>query len=144
MTLYLLDVNVVVSLINRTHSHYPEASDWFLSEGQDNWCTCPIVENGALRVSLNTLIDGAPLSASLIVGAIDNLKSRGQHVFLPDDISILNTTDFDHNLITTKKQITDTYLLALAAKHDAVLATLDKRIVTTAVRFPNARIHTIG
>jgi toxin-antitoxin system PIN domain toxin len=141
MTLYLLDVNVVVSLIIRTHSHYPKASDWFLSEGQDNWCTCPIVENGALRVSLNTLIDGAPLPASLIVGAIDNLKSRGQHVFLPDDISILDITVFDHDLIATKNQITDTYVLALAAKHDAVLATFDRKLATGAVRLSNAKVR---
>lgn len=141
MTRYLLDVNVVVSLIDRTHPQYMRASDWFLAQGQYDWCTCPIVENGAVRVSLNKLVDGEQMTAPLIVEAIRLLTSIGNHRFLPEDISMLNPDLFELEELTKREHITDAYLLALAAKNTATLATFDRKIKETNVKLPGAAIR---
>lgn len=75
---------------------------------------------------------------------LNRLIISSNHQFIADDLSILDSMVFDHEQMRTSRQITDTYLLALAAHHDAVLATFDRRIVTDAVRLPNASIHPIG
>ena len=54
------------------------------------------------------------------------------HVFWPDDISILEMLELDAAI--THSQITDLYLLGLAAHKGGKLATLDSRINATAVR----------
>lgn len=52
------------------------------------------------------------------------------HVFWPDDVSLELTTLFDGYALTGHRQVSDAYLLALARKHDAQLATLDRGITS--------------
>jgi len=47
---YLLDVNLLVALFDRRHLNHEAAHDWFARRGIDSWATCPITENGFLRV----------------------------------------------------------------------------------------------
>lgn len=67
----------------------------------------------------------------------------GNHRFVPDDISLLDETIFRIDRLSSPKQITDAYLLALAAHHGAALATFDVRIAKDAVRHPEAEIFLI-
>ena len=62
---------------------------------------------------------------------------RPEHEFWPDDISIADESVFHHRHILSPKQMTDIYLLALAVKHDGVLATFDRGI-------PLASVHGAG
>ena len=57
----------------------------------------------------------------------------GEHEFWPDDLSLTNTAFFSLALLTGSKQITDTYLVALAVKNGGVLVTLDRRMTAAAV-----------
>ncbi len=47
---YLLDVNVLIALIDPNHRQHEIAHDWFPRDGLGAWATCPITENGALRI----------------------------------------------------------------------------------------------
>jgi predicted nucleic acid-binding protein len=47
---YLLDVNVLIALIDPTHISHAAAHEWFQREGASRWATCPITENGVLRI----------------------------------------------------------------------------------------------
>lgn len=71
------------------------------------------------------------------------LMRVGNHRFVPDDISLLDETIFRIDRLRSSKQVTDAYLLALAAHHGASLATFDARIATDAVRLPEAQIFLI-
>ena len=51
---------------------------------------------------------------------------------LPDTVSLLDSSVHTERLLASS-QVTDTYLLHLAASNDAMLATFDTRIVTSAV-----------
>ena len=46
----LLDVNVLVALFNPVHVHQELAHDWFADHRASGWATCPLTENGFLRV----------------------------------------------------------------------------------------------
>ena len=59
--------------------------------------------------------------------------SSPHHLFIADDISILDTTLVNTTNLTGHRQLTDAYLLALAVAHDARLVTLDTRIPMDAV-----------
>ena len=49
----LLDVNVLVALFDPDHVHHTLAHDWFADEGTAGWATCPVTENGFVRVLAN-------------------------------------------------------------------------------------------
>jgi len=53
-----------------------------------------------------------------------NLKQPG-HVFWPDDVDLLTAIEPSCDRIQGSRQITDAYLLGLATRHEAHLATLD-------------------
>ena len=47
---YLLDVNVLIALSDPAHVQHELAHDWFAAHGQHAWATCPITQNGLLRI----------------------------------------------------------------------------------------------
>jgi len=126
LTLFLLDVNVLVALLDPSHSTALPASQWFEGICDSGWATCPIVENGLLRVMSSP---GFPaLSSNPVDHAreLNTLCSVRRHHFWPDDIS--SRTIFDDDISMRASQITDLYLIALAIAHGGKLATFDTRI----------------
>ena len=61
------------------------------------------------------------------------LLALGGHEFWPDDATLFDTEGVDTSRLLDSKQVTDTYLLALARSHGGKLATFDRRMVTAAV-----------
>ncbi|WP_229490337.1 hypothetical protein [Pseudoduganella namucuonensis] len=61
------------------------------------------------------------------------MRALDGHVFWSDDISLLDEGKVDTTRLLNSSQTTDSYLLALAQTHGGQLATLDRRLVTTAV-----------
>jgi len=47
---FLLDINVVIALIDPVHDFHDVAQNWFSSVFVSNWATCPMTENGVLRI----------------------------------------------------------------------------------------------
>ena len=56
------------------------------------------------------------------------------HEFWPANVSMLDGNVFDWSLILGHRQVTDVYLLALAAHHGGRLVSFDRRITLGAVR----------
>lgn len=56
-----------------------------------------------------------------------------EHVFWPDDFSVLDANHVDMDEIPNSRQLTDAYLLGLAVANEGVLATFDRNLSTTAV-----------
>jgi len=55
------------------------------------------------------------------------------HEFWADDVSLRDDSAVDFTRVHGHNQITDLYLLAMAVKHDGVLATFDQNIPLQAV-----------
>ncbi|MFT4281136.1 TA system VapC family ribonuclease toxin [Microbacterium sp.] len=125
---HLIDVDVAIALIDPRHVHHDRAHRWFASRGETPWFTCPLVQNGVVRVVSHPDYPNSP-PAPVVVAS---LAAQPGHRFLPDSVSLLDGSVHTERLLASS-QVTDTYLLHLAASHDALLATFDARIVTTAV-----------
>lgn len=50
MSVFLLDVNVLIALIDSNHVHHDSAHAWFATKGVNAWATCATTENGLLRI----------------------------------------------------------------------------------------------
>ncbi len=123
----LLDVNVLIALLDADHSLHERAMTWFTNHAKAGWASCPITQNGCVRIMSNP---GYP--NALPVGAvIDRLAEAGAsafHEFWPDDISLLDAQVARAERIHGPRQITDVYLLALAVRHAGRFVTFDSSI----------------
>ena len=50
MTRFLLEINVLIALIDPAHVQHDRAHTWFAPAGQKAWATCPLTENGVMRI----------------------------------------------------------------------------------------------
>jgi toxin-antitoxin system PIN domain toxin len=140
---FLLDVNVVIALIDPTHISHDAVHHWFGSEGRDAWATCPIVENGVMRIVAHPKYPNTPGSPAVVATVLLGFKTQPGHAFWPDDISLLAANHIDPDQLLSHGQITDTYLLALAVAHGGQLASLDHRLSVAAVRGGRAALRLI-
>jgi toxin-antitoxin system PIN domain toxin len=131
---FLLDVNVLVALFDPDHVHHDLAHDWFAESGRAAWATCPVTQNGFVRVLANPAY-GAPVArASELVDRLRTFCGSGGHAFWPDDVSLTDTSLFVPAMLAGHRQLTDIYLLGLAVRKRGHLATFDRTIPLKAVR----------
>ncbi|HWE06081.1 MAG TPA: TA system VapC family ribonuclease toxin [Rhizomicrobium sp.] len=143
MTVFLLDVNVLVALIDPSHIHHDGAHEWFAAEGQSAWATCPLVENGVLRVVGHPRYPNSPGSPAAVAQMLRIMCELPGHVFWPDDVSVLDAAALDTGRLLASSQVTDTYLLALARAHNGKLASFDRRLVVDAITGGARYLHAI-
>lgn len=128
----LLDVNVLVALFDPDHVHHEAAHEWFSANREDGWATCPVTENGLVRILSNVVYTGVHETAANIRRRLDTFCSSGNHSFWPDDLSLRSEHRFRLSGVS-HGQITDVYLLGIATGKDGRLATFDRRIPLRAV-----------
>ena len=122
----LLDINILLALADTSHSHHHRTRSWFLSPARQAWATCPITENGFVRILGQAAypgFQGETEDARLVLKSLVNYPG---HQFWSDDLSLLDTSAIPE--LSGSKHLTDIYLLALAVKRKASFATLDQRI----------------
>jgi toxin-antitoxin system PIN domain toxin len=128
----LLDVNVLVALFDPNHVHHDVAHDWFADQREAGWATCPLTENGLVRVLAHPAY-GAGLRAAAVVETLGRFKASGFHHFWNDSLSLTDTAVFNATWLAGSRQVTDIYLLGLAARKRGCLATFDRSIPIRAV-----------
>ena len=138
----LLDVSALISLLDANHEHHGAVMGWF-NRNQDSWASCPITQNGYLRIVSR---EGYPNTISIdeAIRKLTQAVSMPDHKFLYDDISLLDQELVAHDHIQGNKQLTDIYLLALSVFHGARFVTLDTGVSHVAVlQATNASVHVI-
>lgn len=128
----LLDVNLLIALLDAAHIHHRRARTWFEANVQQGWASCPITENGCVRILSQPAYPGHVVP-SQAAAMLRNATRTKHHAFFPDDASLLDETMFEWRSLLTPRQLTDAYLLALAVRHKACFATLDARVARAAV-----------
>ena len=123
----LLDVNVLLALFDPIHIHHERAHRWWSSNAGDGWATCPITQNGFLRVVSNPNYP-SPIPLSDAQTLLSRQTGAASHAFWQDTISLTDAAHFDFSLIRGPKQLTDVYLLALAVSNAGRLVTFDGHI----------------
>jgi len=133
MTRFLLDVNVLIALIDPAHVQHDRAHDWFAKSGKRAWATCPLTENGVLRIVGSARYPNSPGTPAAVADLMTGFLALSGHEFWPDDITLFDSRHIHRDRLLHSAQVTDSYLLALAATHGGKPATLDPDLVTDAV-----------
>jgi toxin-antitoxin system PIN domain toxin len=131
----LLDINVLVALVDPEHSYHDRAHEvWSDVTQHGGWASCPLTQNGMLRVLTNENYPGfSDYSKTDVFNSLGNLVRNSDHKFWPDEISILDRSRFDADAIFGPKQLTDIYLLGLAMYNEGRFVTFDRRIPVSAL-----------
>jgi len=131
---YLLDLNSLLALLDPQHVFHEAAHRWVAATPGLRFLTCPLVQNGAMRVASQVRYPNALGTAAEVRALVAAFCADPRHEFCPDDITLLDAEHLVQPEALTPGRVTDLYLLALARKHGAQLATFDRRIPAAAVR----------
>lgn len=129
----LLDVNVLVALFDSGHVHHEAAHDWFADHRAHGWATCPVSENGFVRVLANPASGLERLRVQALADRLRKFRASGHHAFWPDAVSLVDEKLFNLGMASGHRQVTDIHLLGLAVKMKGCLATFDRSIPLKAV-----------
>jgi len=115
----LLDVNILLAYGWKAHPDHIACKNWLNSTS--SFATCPISELGFIRISM-----GPAFRASYddSLKTLKNITSKPGAECIPCDIPVTTMP-----AVTSYKNTTDSYLVALAQQHAFRLATLDQRLV---------------
>jgi uncharacterized protein len=144
VTRFLLDVNVLIALIDPAHIQHDRAHEWFEKTGSRAWATCPLTENGVLRIVGNTRYPNSPGTPAAVAELMTVLLAHPGRAFWPADITLLDGQRVYGARLLDSAQVTDTYLLALAVVHGGKLATFDRQLVTDAAANGRQSLHLIA
>lgn len=129
----LLDVNVLIALLDADHASHVRATTWFAAHARTGWASCPITENGCIRIMSHA---GYPnsLPGRVVMERLAEACVSPLHHFWPDDVSLLDPSVADFGRIHGPRQLTDVYLLALAVRNGGQFVTFDSAVPMSAVR----------
>jgi uncharacterized protein len=134
----LLDVNVLIALLDADHVSHRSALSWFRQNAGHGWASCPITQNGCVRIISNAAYRGAQ-PVQKIAERLRAMTADRVHEFWVDDLSLLDERCVDTSRIHNPHQLTDVYLLALAVRNGGRLVTFDAGIALDAVRGAKAQ-----
>jgi uncharacterized protein len=129
----LLDVNVLIALFEEDHIHHEVAHDWFSDARTDGWATCPLTENGFIRIASNPRRSPLGQRPEVVRELLRRFCESGHHSFWGDVISLRDTQRFPAPLPIGSRQVTDIYLLGLACHYGGSFVTFDQGIPLSAV-----------
>jgi hypothetical protein len=123
----LLDVNVLIALIDPAHEFHAQAHFWFARNRKHGWSTCPITENGCLRILSSPGYPLTGLTVEQVREILTQLVAVEGHRFWPDSVTFLEKGRFDF-AGAAAKNLTDLYLLRLALAFHGRFVTFDRTI----------------
>ena len=132
----LLDVNVLIALLDSDHAHHVRAKAWLKENITHSWASSPLTQNGCIRIMSQPGYPNA-LPAAAVAERLAAATATTHHAFWPDSVSMLDPGRIAWNAVLGSRQVTDVYLLALAAQLNGRLVTLDRAVPLQAV--PEAR-----
>src|SRR5690606_14314833 len=121
------DVNVLLALFDETHVFHHLAHDWLNTYITIGWASCPLTQNGYLRIVSSPAYSGV-ISLSDAGSRLRKATSTQKHHFWPDSISLLDRNAVHMDRLLGAKQLTDAYLLALAVHNGGTFATFDRKL----------------
>lgn len=128
----LLDINVLIALLDAGHIHHRVATDWLTTNIRDGWASCPITQNGCIRIMSQPGYP-QPLPVAEVAARLAEATRTPHHAFWPDGPSLLDRGLVRWRSVLGSRQVTDVYLLALAVTNDGRFVTLDRAVPLAAV-----------
>ena len=123
----LLDVNMLLALLDADHVDHGRAHAFLDEEISQGWASCPITQNGFVRVITQPRYP-SPVSSSLAIERLRRACATAHHSFWPCDLSLLDPSVIDASRLHGHRHITAAYLLALAVRHTGRFVTFDRSV----------------
>jgi toxin-antitoxin system PIN domain toxin len=129
----LLDINVLIALLDPDHSLHQRAREWFSRHAPSGWTSCPITQNGCVRIMSHPGYPNA-LPVRPVLERLREATRSPYHEFWTDDVSLLEPRIADPSRIHGPRQLTDLYLLALAVSRGGRFVTFDGSVPVSAIK----------
>jgi len=128
----LLDVNALLALAWPTHQFHDAVLARLERRPAAKWATCLLTQLGFVRLSSNPAIVDVRQSPAQAIDLLQRLTADEHHLYF-DVLPSLGSVESTFRRLLGHQQVTDAYLVAVAAANDATLLTLDQRLVSTFV-----------
>ena len=125
---YLLDVNVLIALLWTRHEHHAVAQDWFTGASESGWATCSLTQLGFVRIVSNAAFSSEAIRPAQALAVLKANLQHPAHREWEDRWGAAAVLEPLAERLVGHRQVTDAYLLGLAAKHDGRLVTFDRGI----------------
>ncbi len=100
----LLGANILIAICAGLHENHLAAALWFSKNTGDGWASCPLTQNGTLRiVSAPAYPNRRPVAR--IVAQLQSMFDAAEHHFWKDDISIADASKFNRDGIVGHHQL---------------------------------------
>lgn len=127
-------MNVLISLFDQDHVFHERAHLWLESNAGEGIATCPMTENGVVRVISHPKYSRSlNLTPGDVIQRLADFCDAQDHFFWPDDVSLRDASHFQTDRILGSRQVTDVYLLGLAVRNGGRMVTFDEGITIKAV-----------
>ena len=123
----LLDVNVLIALLDGGHAMHRRAMDWMAQEARNGWASCPITQNGVLRIMSQPAYP-TPRPTAQVAQRLAAACAAPEHEFWPAGVNLLESGMVDWKRLLGHRQVTDAYLLAVAVRNQGRVVTFDQRV----------------
>jgi toxin-antitoxin system PIN domain toxin len=140
--IWLFDVNVLIAIVDPEHVFHPAIHTWLQQHRKATWASCPITENGMIRVLSLPAYKHTRRTPAEAITLLRSMKqsSSWTHKFWADELSISDPASVAAEKLVTPAQITDVYLAALAMRKGGRLVTFDRAIPWQVIPGASARL----
>jgi len=128
VSVFLLDVNVLVAMAWPTHIAHEQVGRW-LRRARIEWATCPFTQAGFVRILSNPSFSADALTPTDAAVVLSKSLTSPAHRFWAIDIGLSEANQPFREQIVGHQQVTDAYLLGLTIHKKGKLATLDRGIL---------------
>ena len=130
--IWLLDANLLIALTHAAHVHHAEAHAWFAAVAKRRWATCALTQLAFVRLSSNPRVVGETITPSQAMQALRTMAAQALHEYWSDAPEPIGLAPLSNAALVGHRQVTDAYLLGLAAQRGECLATLDRGLASFA------------
>jgi predicted nucleic acid-binding protein len=90
---WLFDVNVLIAIADSNHIFHQAIHGWLASAVPRTWASCPITENGRIRVLSQSAYRDGTWSPAEAIAILRKMKEARpwKHVFWADDFSVTDS-----------------------------------------------------
>ncbi len=134
----LLDVNALLALAWPNHQFH-EPITRRLERPAQIWATCALTQLGFVRLSSNAAIVGIRRTPIEALALLKRLTADRRHTYF-EALPPLRRVESSFRGLLGHQQVTDAYLMALAASHGAVLLTFDHRLPASGAFFEHVEL----
>ena len=130
MSAFLLDVNVLISLLWPAHTHHNAAQKWFAAKSGKGWATTPLTQAAFVRIVSNPAFSKDAVTPNVALELLTHNLNHPRHRFWPADLPFSQAVEGFKPKLFGHQQVTDAYLLGLTRHFKGRLATFDTAIMS--------------